>query len=63
MGAAFTESTLTGVKIAIAIICEEFPHELGDIAILLNSGMRFKQVSHFLARLLSLARSSDFDYR
>ena len=44
MGAAFTESTLTGVKIAIAIICEEFPHELGDIAILLNSGMKFKQV-------------------
>ena len=44
MGAAFTESTLTGVKIAIAIICEEFPHELGDIAILLNSGMRFRQV-------------------
>ena len=44
MGAAFTESALTGVKIAIAIICEEFPHELGDIAILLNSGMKFKQV-------------------
>ena len=32
-----------GIKIGIAIICEEYPHELGDIAVLLNSGMNFKR--------------------
>merc|ERR1712113_321402 len=43
MGAAFTESIAIGIKIGIAIICEEYPHELGDIAVLLNSGMSFKK--------------------
>ena len=44
IGAAFTESILSGISISVAVICEEFPHELGDFAILLNSGMKFKQV-------------------
>ena len=44
IGAAFTESVLSGISISVAVICEEFPHELGDFAILLNSGMKFKQV-------------------
>jgi len=43
IGAAFTESVLSGISISVAVICEEFPHELGDFAILLNSGMKFKQ--------------------
>jgi len=43
IGAAFTESILSGISISVAVICEEFPHELGDFAILLNSGMKFRQ--------------------
>lgn len=29
IGAAFTESVLKGISICLAVICEEFPHELG----------------------------------
>lgn len=43
IGAAFSESILSGISVSVAVICEEFPHELGDFAILLNSGMKFKQ--------------------
>jgi zinc transporter ZupT len=28
--------------LSLAIICEEFPHKLGDFAILLSAGMSFK---------------------
>ncbi len=41
IGAAFTESALKGISICLAVMCEEFPHELGDFAILINSGMSF----------------------
>jgi len=30
IGAAFNESLLTGVSISVAVMCEEFPHELGN---------------------------------
>ena len=50
IGAAFTESVLSGISISVAVICEEFPHELGDFAILLNSGMKFKQVCALVLR-------------
>jgi zinc transporter 14 len=43
IGAAFNESLLTGVSISVAVMCEEFPHELGDFAVLLNAGMTMKQ--------------------
>ena len=33
IGAAFTESVLKGVSICLAVICEEFPHELGITAV------------------------------
>ena len=29
IGAAFVESTLTGVSVSLAVFCEELPHELG----------------------------------
>ena len=29
IGAAFSESILTGVSISLAVLCEELPHELG----------------------------------
>ncbi|CAL4095734.1 unnamed protein product [Meganyctiphanes norvegica] len=43
IGAAFSESILTGVSISLAVMCEELPHELGDFAVLLNAGMTMKQ--------------------
>ncbi len=32
-GAAFAQSTLAGVSVSVAVICEELPHELGDLPI------------------------------
>lgn len=39
LGTAFMQSVSAGWKISIAIFAEEFPHELGDYAILIKSGM------------------------
>ena len=30
IGAAFSESILTGISISLAVMCEELPHELGE---------------------------------
>jgi zinc transporter ZupT len=27
IGAAFSESILTGISVSVAVLCEEFPHE------------------------------------
>ncbi|XP_055335388.1 metal cation symporter ZIP14-like [Paramacrobiotus metropolitanus] len=43
MGAAFSKSVLEGIAVSVAVLCEELPHELGDLAILLNSGMSLKK--------------------
>lgn len=43
IGAAFSESILAGLSVSLAVFCEELPHELGDFAVLLNSGMTVKQ--------------------
>lgn len=43
IGAAFSQSILQGISISVAVICEEFPHELGDFAILLGTGMSMKK--------------------
>ncbi|KAJ1525718.1 hypothetical protein ONE63_008928 [Megalurothrips usitatus] len=43
IGAAFNKSILTGISISVAVVCEEFPHELGDFAVLLNAGMSIRQ--------------------
>ncbi|XP_062840796.1 metal cation symporter ZIP8 [Trichomycterus rosablanca] len=47
IGASFTVSVLAGFSTSIAIVCEEFPHELGDFVILLNSGMSIRQAALF----------------
>jgi len=51
IGAGFNQSVMTGISISVAVVCEELPHELGDMAILLNSGMTMKQalVYNFLS--------------
>ena len=43
MGAAFSQSILEGISISVAVICEEFPHELGDFAVLIASGMTMRE--------------------
>ncbi|CAG9536037.1 unnamed protein product [Cercopithifilaria johnstoni] len=43
IGAAFSESLLSGLSVSVSVFAEEFPHELGDVAILLNAGMNRKQ--------------------
>ncbi|CAH2275103.1 zinc transporter ZIP14 isoform X2 [Pelobates cultripes] len=47
IGASFTVSVFQGISTSIAILCEEFPHELGDFVILLNAGMNIPQALFF----------------
>ncbi|KAE8630730.1 hypothetical protein XENTR_v10000935 [Xenopus tropicalis] len=47
IGASFTLSVLQGLSTSIAILCEEFPHEFGDFAILINAGMSIPQALTF----------------
>ncbi|XP_075063227.1 metal cation symporter ZIP14 isoform X2 [Mixophyes fleayi] len=47
IGASFSVSVFQGVSTSIAILCEEFPHELGDFVILLNAGMSIPQALFF----------------
>lgn len=55
IGAGYTQSIGTGISISIAIACEEFPHELGDFAILIQSGMSLKKA--MLCNFLSACTS------
>uniref|UniRef100_A0A1I8FMS0 Zinc transporter ZIP10 n=1 Tax=Macrostomum lignano TaxID=282301 RepID=A0A1I8FMS0_9PLAT len=43
IGAAFAQSITGGISTSIAVFCHELPHELGDFAVLLKTGMRVKQ--------------------
>ncbi|XP_014255813.1 zinc transporter ZIP8-like isoform X2 [Cimex lectularius] len=47
IGAGYSQSIPTGLGLSIAIACEEYPHELGDFAILLKAGMSFSKAIIF----------------
>ncbi|CAK8676023.1 unnamed protein product [Clavelina lepadiformis] len=47
IGASYSTSALQGLSTSIAIFCEEFPHELGDFAILVSAGMTIKQAAFY----------------
>lgn len=47
IGAAFSESIVLGMSTSVAVIFEEFPHELGDFAVLISSGMTVRQALGF----------------
>ncbi|XP_078672469.1 metal cation symporter ZIP14-like [Branchiostoma floridae x Branchiostoma belcheri] len=47
IGASFQVSVFSGISTSLAVLCEEFPHELGDFAILLNAGMSVRQAMFY----------------
>ena len=42
IGAAFSISIAAGFSTSLAVFCHELPHEVGDFALLLHSGMQTK---------------------
>ncbi|XP_033927512.1 zinc transporter ZIP5 [Melopsittacus undulatus] len=55
IGAAFSQSIPIGLSTALAVLCHELPHELGDLAVLLRAGTapRTLLLLNLLSALLS----------
>lgn len=47
IGAAFSGDPVTGFATALAVFCHELPHELGDFAVLLRSGMTIRRALYY----------------
>ena len=47
IGAGLSRSFPEGLSIAMAVLAEELPHELGDLAVLLRAGLSIKQALLF----------------
>lgn len=55
IGAAFGVDPVTGMATALAVLCHELPHELGDFALLLQTGVSLRRafVFNFISSVLS----------
>ena len=49
IGASFASSLTTGFGTAIAVLCHELPHEIGDFAVLRRAGVSLKRALFFNA--------------
>ena len=57
IGAAMTQGYAEGLSISIAVLAEELPHEIGDLAVLLRAGLSIRRalVLNFLSACLCYA--------
>ena len=64
VGAAFSMSLAAGFSTSVAVLCHELPHEVGDFALLLHSGMSVKvtQVLALKFDCLTNPRTKSFEF-